>query len=47
MSILQNSDSKFTSVLLFGNTSSHNNKNTVILNATIDHTILTGRFDEP
>ena len=47
MSILQLSDSKFTSVLLFGDTSFDNNKNTFILDATIDYIILTGRFDVP
>ena len=47
MSILQQSDSKFTSVLLFGDTSFDNNKNTFILDATIDYIILTGRFDVP
>ena len=47
MSILQQSDSKFTRVLLFGDTSFNNNKNTFILNATIDYIISTGRFDEP
>ena len=47
MSILQQSDSKFTRVLLFGDTSFDNNKNTFILNATIDYIISTGRFDEP
>ena len=36
MSILQQSDSKFTSVLLFGDTSFDNNKNTFILDATKD-----------
>ena len=34
MSILQQSDSKFTSVLLFGDASFDNNKNTFILDAT-------------
>ena len=47
MSILQQSDSKLTSVLLFGNTSYGNNKNTFILDATIDYIISTGRFDVP
>ena len=47
MSILQQSDSKFTSVLLFGDISFENNKNTFILDATIDYIISTGRFDEP
>ena len=47
MSILQQSDSKFASVLLFGNTSLDNNKNTFIFNATIDYIILTGKFEEP
>ena len=47
MSILQLSDSKFTSVLLFGDTSFDNNKNTFILDATIDYIISTGRFDVP
>ena len=45
MSILQLSDSKFTSVLLFGDTSFGNNKNTFILDATIDYIISTRRFD--
>ena len=47
MSILQQSDSKFTSVLLFGDTPFDNKKKTFILDATIDYIILTGRFDEP
>ena len=47
VSILQQSDSKFTSVLLFDDTSLDNNKNTFILNATIDCIILTRRFDAP
>ena len=47
MSILQQSDSKFTSVLLFGDTSFDNNKNPFILDATIDYINLTGKFDEP
>ena len=46
-SILQQSDSKFTSVLLFGETSFDNTKSTFILDATIDYIISTGRFDEP
>ena len=46
MSVLQQSDSKFTSVLLFSNTFD-NNKNTFILNATLDYIISTRRFDEP
>ena len=45
ISVLQQSDSKFTRILLFGNTSFGNNKNT-ILDATIDYTISTGTFDE-
>ena len=47
MSILQLSDSKFTSVLLFGDNSFDNNKNTFILDATTDYVISTGRFDVP
>ena len=47
MSILQLSDSKFTSVLLFGDNSFDNNKNTFILDATIDYIISNGRFDVP
>ena len=47
MSILQLSDSKFTSVLLFGDTSFDNSKNTFILDATIDYIISTRRFDVP
>ena len=47
MSILQLSDSKFTSLLLFGDTSFDNNKNTFILDATIDYIISIGRFDVP
>ena len=47
MSVLQQSDSKFASVLLFGDTSFDNIKNTFILDATIDYIISTGRFDEP
>ena len=46
-SILQQSDSKFTRILLFDDTSLGNNKNTFILDATIDYIIFTGRFDEP
>ena len=47
MSTLQQSDSKFTRVLIFGDTSFDNNKSTFILYATIDYTISTRRFDEP
>ena len=47
MSILQLSYSKFTSVLIFDHTSFDNNKNTFILDATIDYIISTGRFDVP
>ena len=47
MYILQQSDSKFTSVLLFGDTSFDNNENTFILDATIDYMISTERLDEP
>ena len=47
ISILYQDDSKFTSVLLFGDTSFDRNKNTFILEATIDYLISTGRFDEP
>ena len=47
MSILQLSDSKFTSVLLFGDTSFDNSKNTFILDATIDYIISTRRFGVP
>ena len=47
MSILQLSDSKFTSFLLFGDTSFDNNKNTFIVDATIDYIIFTERFDVP
>ena len=47
MSILQQIDSKFTSVLVFGDISSDNKKNTFILGATIDYIIFTGKFDEP
>ena len=47
MSILQQSESKFTSVLLFDDTSFDNNKNTFILDATICYIISTRRFDEP
>ena len=46
MSIPQQSDSKFTSVLLFGDTSFDNNKNASILDATIDYIILSRRFNE-
>ena len=46
MCILQQSDSKFTNVLLFGDTSFNNGKNTSILDATIDYIISTGRFNE-
>ena len=47
MPILQLSDSKFTSVLLFGDSSFNNNKNTFILDATIDYIISTRRFEVP
>ena len=47
MSLLQQNDSKLTSVLLFGDTSFDNNKNTFGLDATIIYIILTGRFDVP
>ena len=47
MSILQLSDSKFTSVLLFGDNSFDNSKNTFILDATIDYIISTRRFGAP
>ena len=47
MSKLQQGDSKFTSVLFFGDTSFDNNKNTFILDPTIDYIISAGRFDEP
>ena len=47
MPILQQIDSKFTSVLLFGDTSFDNGKNTFILDTTIDYIISTRRFDEP
>ena len=47
MSILQQSDSKFASVLLFSDVSFDNNKNIFILDATIDDVILTRIFDEP
>ena len=47
MSILQLTDSKFTSVLLFGDNSFDKNKNIFILDATIDYIISTGRFDVP
>ena len=48
MSILQHikSDSKFTSVVLFVDTSFDNDKNTFNFNAAIDYIISTGRFDE-
>ena len=45
MLVLQLSDSIFTSVLLFGDTSFDNNKNNFILDATTDYIISTGRFD--
>ena len=47
MSILQQSDSKFTSVLLISDTSFNKNKNTFILDATIDNSILNRRFGQP
>ena len=48
MSILQHikSDSKFTSVVLFVDTSFDNDKNTFNFDAAIDYIISTGRFDE-
>ena len=36
MSILQQSDLQFTTVLLLGSTSFDNNKNTFIIDATVD-----------
>ena len=47
MSVLQQTDSKCTSALLFGDTSFDNNKNTFILDGTIDYIISTGGFDVP
>ena len=47
MSILESSDSKFTSILLFSDNSFDNNKNTFIFDATTDYIISTGRFDVP
>ena len=47
MSVLQQTDSKFTSALLFDDTSFDNNKNTFILDGTIDYIISTGGFDVP
>ena len=44
MSILQKTDSKFTSILFLGDTSLDNNKNTFILDATIDYIILNRRL---
>ena len=44
---LQQSDSKFTGVLLSGDTSFDKNKNTFIIDATIDYIISTGRFEVP
>ena len=46
MSKLKQSDSKFTSILLFGKTSFDNNKNTFVFDTTIDYIISTRRFDE-
>ena len=47
MSILQQNDLKCTSVFFFGDTSFHNNKNTLILEATMLYYInSTGRFDD-
>ena len=46
-STLEQSDSKFTSILHFVNTCFDNNQNTFILDATIDYIISTGRFDVP
>ena len=46
MSVLQQSDSEFATVILFGDTSFDNNKLTFILDATIDYIISTKRFDE-
>ena len=47
LSILQQTDSKFTNVLLFRDTFFNSDKNTLILDATTDYIISTGRFDEP
>ena len=47
MSTLQQSDSKFTGVLLSGDTSFDKNKNTFIIDATTDYIISTGRFEVP
>ena len=44
MSILQKTDSKFTSILFLGDTSLDNNKNTFILDATIDYIISNRRL---
>ena len=46
--ILLKGDSKFTSLLPFGDTSFDNNKHTfIILDVTIEYFISNGRFDEP
>ena len=47
MSILQQNYLKLTSILLFGDTFFDNNKNTFILETTIDYIIPSGRFGEP
>ena len=47
ISTLQLSDSKFARVLIFGDNYFDNNKNTFILDATIDYIISTGGFDVP
>ena len=49
MSILHQSDSKFTTKrnLLYGNTSFDNNRNTLILDPTVDYMISTARFGDP
>ena len=47
MSILQHTDFKVISVLLFGDTSFDNNEILFICEATVEYITLTGRFNEP
>ena len=47
MSISQQSDSKVTSFLLFGDTSFDDNENIFMLDATMDYIISVERFNEP
>ena len=45
--ILNLNDSKFSEVLLFGNSSFNNSKNTFIINTTIEYIVSSKRFEVP